>query len=98
MRHISNEISQRARHLAERDGYRHEIVNDGPVYQVLIIPGLHISVAEENGILTIQGLPTELIMIEGPRGVLIKTSPDERLEWVLGLLQQRMILDDLADV
>jgi hypothetical protein len=98
MRHIYNELSERARRLAERDGYCHEIVNDGPTYQVLLTPELNIYISKA-GVLTIQdNVTAETVYVEGTTGNLVATSPDKALERALRLLQQRMILDDLADV
>lgn len=101
MRHISNDLARRARFLAHRDGYRHEMVNDGPVFQVLVIEGMSISVDEEN-VLRIRRKDDDWdapdILIEGPIGTLIETSPDEVLEAAIEKLQPYMVLDDLADL
>lgn len=98
MRHISNEISQRARYLIARDGQPERLVFSGGNYLALWGDVLDMSVDELNVLRIQDALTTETIMVEGPIGTLIETSPDEKLEWCLDYLRQQMILEDLADV
>lgn len=100
MRHISNELSRVARFLAFRDGYVHEIANAGPTYQVLVLrdDDLQIDVDEDNTLRIQSNVAYQTIMLEGPIGTLIETSPDEVLEATLEKLRKYTVLDDLAQI
>ena len=98
MRHISNEISWRARAVADRDGYYHDdrFISTGQQY---VDTGVLMISVDDLSVLRVQdSLTTETVMVEGPIGVLIETSPDEVLETALDHLRSLMVLDDLADV
>lgn len=101
MRSISNELSRRARYLCERDGYCHEIVNGGPAYQALVLPEIKLDVDEDNT-LTIRRQNVHYssdgyyVLMEGPIGTLIETSPDDVLEWALAILRRHMVLEELG--
>lgn len=100
MRHISNELARKARYLAERDGYLHEIVNDGPSFHVLCTDMVEISVGLDDNVLHINWRHKShaTILTEGPIGTLVETSPDDVLEAVLEHLRKRTVLEDLSDV
>jgi hypothetical protein len=98
MRHISNELSQRARAIARRDGYYHDdrFISTGQQY---VDTGVLMISVDDLDVLRVQdSLTTETIMVEGPIGTLIETSPDEVLDRALAHLRQRMVLEDLSDV
>jgi hypothetical protein len=103
MRSISNELSRRARFLAKRDGYDHEMFDGSKTTKVLKAPGMVIYLDEDNTLsivheLYLSGSAREQILLEGPIGTLIETSEDEVLEWAINQLVPLMVLDDLASI
>ncbi len=97
MKHITDEIAARARRLIERDGYEHEIVNDGPCYRVLMTDLLEMSVSE-NGVLRIHRTDTLNVLVEACDGNLLASSDAATLEATLQHLRKIMVLEDLSGV
>jgi len=103
MRSISNELSRRARFLAKRDGYDHEMFDGSSTTKVLMVADMVVYLHENNTLSIVHDRRPddplkETILREGPTGMLTVTSEDEVLEWAIKQLMPLMVLDDLANI
>jgi len=98
MRSLSNDLSARARFLAERDG-RSIYLQGIAVALEVELPEFTIHI-DPPGTLHVETWPpfVQSLYMEAPNGSILCTSPDEVLQGVIDVLKKHMILDDLASV
>ena len=99
MRSLSNELSQRARHLLETRGRRgSKHLNWENLVHELVLPELTLDASVQNTLMIEETVSGKMIYMESPNGTIIRTSPDEDLERAIEILRKHMVLDDLGSV
>lgn len=99
MRHLSNEIYDRACWVVRKHGRdMSAAMSDGLQHYYYDGDRLWLSLDGSGRLIVQDGRDSATIMVREGNGVLSETSPDEVLEETLEHLRKLMILENLADV
>ena len=99
MRELETELVRRAKVLAKRDGYIHDMFDGSYFSHVLVLKDYTIYL-NEYGQLNVETNTRPSVMILGVTvsGLAIETSTDDVLGGAIDYLKRYTVLEDLADV